>query len=240
MFLNSKLTIVIPCCNEVDYIGKTLTSIYLQNGVKGIKVIICDNNSTDGTINEINKYQKKFKDVLDIKIEEGGSVGFARNNGVKLTKTPYVLFIDADSVLTDKNQILHSFRFMIKNDLDLITCKVKSLSPDVRSKITFFVFNIINYLIKYKTPFAVGTFFMTKVSKFQEYGGFDETLKHSEDFCLSKKYDPNKFEIVDYYVGQDDRRFKKMGYVGMVKLIVKSFINRNNLEYFRKDVGYWK
>jgi hypothetical protein len=57
---------------------------------------------------------------------------------------------------------------------------------------------------------------------------------------LSKKYDPNKFEIVDYYVGQDDRRFKKMGYVGMVKLIVKSFINRNNLEYFRKDVGYWK
>ena len=240
MFLNSKLTVVIPCYNEVDYIGKTLTSIYLQNGVQGMEVIVCDNNSTDGTIEQITKYQQSFKDKLDIRIGKGGFVAEARNNGAKLVKTPYVLFLDADSVLTDKNQLLHSFRLITKYDLDLVTCKVKSISPSLRSKITFWVFNILNQLIKHQTPFAVGTFFMTKLKKFEEFGGFDETLKHSEDFCLSKKYDPNKFEIVDYYVGQDDRRFKKMGYFGMVKLIVKSFINRNNLEYFRKDVGYWK
>jgi glycosyltransferase involved in cell wall biosynthesis len=239
MFLNNKLTIVIPSYNEVNYIGKTLTSIYKQNGIKGIKVIVCDNNSKDGTQDEIIKYQKKFKDSLDIRLEKGGRVAQARNNGVKFVKTPYVLFIDADSILTNKNQILSSFRMMHKYDLDLLTCKIKSVSPSLKSKITFWIFNQINEIIKYRTPFAVGTFFMTKVSKFNELGGFDETVAHSEDFILSKKYEPKKFEISDFYVGQDDRRFKKMGYLGMIKLILKSYMNRNNIEYFRKDVGYW-
>jgi len=239
MFLNNKLTIVIPSYNEVNYIGKTLTSIYKQNGIRGIKVIVCDNDSKDGTQNEIMKYQKKFKDYLDIRLEKGGRVAKARNNGVKFVRTPYVLFIDADSILTNKNQILSCFRMMYKYDLDLLTCKIKSVSPSLKSKITFWIFNQINEIIRYRTPFAVGTFFMTKVSRFRELGGFDETVVHSEDFILSKKYEPKKFEISDFYVGQDDRRFKKMGYFGMIKLILKSYINRNNIEYFRKDVGYW-
>jgi hypothetical protein len=64
-------------------------------------------------------------------------------------------------------------------------------------------------------------------------------LRHSEDYCLSKKYNPKKFTISEHYVGQDDRRFKKMGYFGMIKLLIKSFLNRNNPEYFKKDIGYW-
>jgi len=30
-----------------------------------------------------------------------------------------------------------------------------------------------------------------------------------------------------------------MGYLGMVKLLIKSFINRDNKDFFKKDVGYW-
>jgi len=68
---------------------------------------------------------------------------------------------------------------------------------------------------------------------------FNEEYHHSEDFGLSKKYNPRKFKIFEHYVGQDDRRFKKMGYLGMVKLLIKSFFNRKNEEYFKKDIGYW-
>ena len=50
-----------------------------------------------------------------------------------------------------------------------------------------------------------------------------------------KKY----FKIIDRHVGQDDRRFKKMGYMFMIVLLIKGFINRNNMDYFKKDVGYW-
>ena len=70
-------------------------------------------------------------------------------------------------------------------------------------------------------------------------GKFNEEYQHSEDYGLSRKYSSKKFRISEHYVGQDDRRFKKMGYLGMIKLLIKSFFNRKNEEYFKKDVGYW-
>ena len=30
-----------------------------------------------------------------------------------------------------------------------------------------------------------------------------------------------------------------MGYTFMIVLLIKGFINRNNIDYFKKDVGYW-
>jgi len=98
---------------------------------------------------------------------------------------------------------------------------------------------LVNNIISKKTPFAVGTFFLTTKSSFFYHGQFDETLQHSEDYCLSKKYKPSEFRIINHYIGQDDRRFKKMGYTGMIKLLIKSFRNRNNINFFRNDVGYW-
>lgn len=70
-------------------------------------------------------------------------------------------------------------------------------------------------------------------------GQFDEKVAHSEDFLLSKNYNPKKFRILNHHIGQDDRRFRKMGYMGMLKLIISSFINKNNYNFFTKDVGYW-
>jgi hypothetical protein len=70
-------------------------------------------------------------------------------------------------------------------------------------------------------------------------GMFDETLNHSEDYCLSKKYNPKKFKIHSHYIGQDDRRFKKMGYLGMLKLVILNYIHRDNPDHYRKDVNYW-
>jgi hypothetical protein len=124
-------------------------------------------------------------------------------------------------------------------NLDLLTSKVKSYGEDIRTKIAFNVFNAVNRIISKFTPFAVGTYFMTKTDKFLKYGMFDESVNHSEDYLLSKKYPVDKFKISNHYIGQDDRRFKKMGYMFMVTLLIKGFINKDNIDYFKKDVGYW-
>ena len=79
----------------------------------------------------------------------------------------------------------------------------------------------------------------TPKRKIIEFKGFDESLQHSEDYYLSKRYNPKQFKISKHYIGQDDRRFKKMGYYGMIKLVIKSYLNRNNLEFFKRDVNYW-
>lgn len=238
--IKDELTIVIPCYNEVNYIGKTLESIKKQKGIGGTRVIICDNDSTDGTIHEISTYKQKFKNYLNIELQKGGRVARARNIGANLSRTSYILFLDADSTLTSSTQIKDALNEMKINGYSLVTCKVKSTSPSLRSKFAFKLFNLVNYFVSMKTPFAIGTFFLTTRVEFFKNGQFDETLQHSEDYCLSKNYYVNEFKIINHYVGQDDRRFKKMGYTGMIRLLAKSFVNRNNINYFRQDVGYWK
>ena len=239
MNIRKRLTIVIPTYNEEKYISNTIESIAKQNQIYGTRVIIADNNSTDNTRNIIAQVKKQYSNLINIEVIEGGNVSRGRNNGAKITKTEYILFMDGDVILTNPNHIYDTLKEMKDNRLNLLTSKVESYGKDIRTKITFKVFNIVNKIISKVTPFAVGTYFMTKTNLFHSYGMFDEEVKHSEDYLLSKQYNPKRFKISNHYIGQDDRRFKKMGYMFMIVLLIKGFINRNNIDYFKKDVGYW-
>lgn len=237
--LKDKLTVVIPCYNEENYIESTLWSLYQQTDIKGTTVIIADGGSTDRT-REIIEYYSTFMDPhLKINLIKGGKVAYGRNQGSKYVTTKYILFLDADSILFDSNNIKYNINLMESLNLDLLTCPIKSTTYNIKTKIAFGLFNIANKIISLKTPFAVGGYFMTRTYKFRGYGKFDETINNSEDYWLSRFYNPRKFHISKMKYGQDDRRFKKMGYFGMLKLLFNNFINRNNIEYFKKDVGYW-
>jgi len=54
-------------------------------------------------------------------------------------------------------------------------------------------------------------------------------------------YSPKKFKLLNHHFGQDSRRFKKMGYFGMAKYLIKNFVNRNNQAYWDKidNSRYW-
>lgn len=234
--MKNQLTVIIPCKNEEKYIYKTLESISLQINSKGIKIIVADANSTDTTIEEISLAIRDFK--LNLEIIQGGSVSIARNNGAKLATTPYIVFIDADAVLLD-NRIFTSSLSLAKDlNFKLITCKSKSTSNSIRSKMIFMTFNFIQqYFIK--SPFSTGIYFFTSKDEFFSLGGFDTTVTQSEDYLLSRKYRVEDFFILKMRVGQDDRRFKKMGYIAFLKLVLKNYMNRNNIEHFKEPTNYW-
>jgi glycosyltransferase involved in cell wall biosynthesis len=237
--IKDKVTIVIPTYNEEKYIGGTIMSIVKQNNVRGLRVIVCDGFSTDKTRDIVLHLQDILKDTINIELIDGGRVATGRNNGAILVNTKYILFLDGDSPLLDPNNLTYNLNLMNTKRLHLLTCKVKSVGKDIRTNIGFKIFNLMNILISLRTPFAVGGYFMTRTDKFMEYGMFDETLNNSEDYHLSKQYDPKRFHISKMKYGQDDRRFKKMGYMGMLRLIILNYIHRDNIEWFKQDVGYW-
>jgi glycosyltransferase involved in cell wall biosynthesis len=178
---------------------------------------------------------------LNVEIIEGGPVSLAKNNGARLVTTPYILFIDAD-VRFFKNNVIQDAVYEIEsNDLDLVGLNIKSYDNDLRATIGFTIFNIINHVLKYFSPFAIGAFMLTRRDKFEELGGFPEKTVTSEDYFLSRMYDPKKFKIVNHHFGQDSRRFKKMGYFGMATYLIKNFINRNNKKYWDSldSSKYW-
>jgi glycosyltransferase involved in cell wall biosynthesis len=235
MNLHKKITIIVPCKNEENYIHHLLESLRKQN-IGDTRIIIAD-CSTDNTRQVI----KDNGSLLNIEIIEGGPVSFAKNNGAKLVNTPYILFIDADVRFFKNNVIRDAVNLIESKNLDLIGLSIKCYDKDPRAKIGFIIFNTINHALKYFSPFAVGAFMLTRKDKFEEFGGFPENFSTSEDYFLSRKYSPKKFRILRHHFGQDSRRFKKMGYFGMGKYLIKNFVNRNNKAYWDKldSSKYW-
>ena len=233
--LSEKLTIIIPCKNEEQYIGHLLDSLRLQK-IGNTRVIIAD-CSTDGT-RDIITNNRSF---LNIEIIDGGPVSVARNNAAKLVTTPYILFIDADVIFFDSFKIRDAVFELELDNLDLIGANIRCYENDWKAELSFFIFNKLNHILKHFSPFAVGAFMLTRKDKFDEFGGFPEQFTTSEDFFLSSKYDVKKFRIINHYYGQDSRRFKKMGYFGMAWYMIKNFINLKNPSYWKKTIHnkYW-
>ena len=235
MSLSDKITIVVPCKNEENYIHHLLESLRLQ-GIGNTRIIIAD-CSTDNTRQVI----KDHSSFLNVEIIDGGPVSLAKNNGARLVTTPYILFIDADVRFFKYTVIKDAVKEIESNDLELIGLNVKSYDNDLRATIGFGLFNIVNHILKYFSPFAVGAFMLTRRDRFEQLGGFPEKTVTSEDYFLSRMYSPKKFKIVKHHFGQDSRRFKKMGYMGMAKYLVKNFVNRNNKAYWDRidNSRYW-
>jgi glycosyltransferase involved in cell wall biosynthesis len=235
MNLNEKITIVVPCKNEEKYIHHLLDSLRLQD-IGDTKIIIAD-GSTDRTRQVI----LENKGSLNVDIIDGGPVSTAKNNGARLVTTPYILFIDADVRFFKPTVIQDAVDEIESENLDLIGLNIKCYDNDIRTIIGFSIFNIVNNILKYFSPFAVGAFMLTRRDRFEEFGGFPEKFPTSEDYFLSRQYSPKKFKIVNHHFGQDSRRFKKMGYFGMAAYLIKNFINRNNRAYWdRLDSSrYW-
>ena len=233
--ISNKITIVVPCKNEENYIHHLLDSLRGQH-IGDTRIIIAD-CSTDSTRQVIRDNSQG----LNVEIIQGGPVSTAKNNGAQLVTTPYILFIDADVRFFKDTVIQDAVNMIERKNLDLIGLNIKCYDKDIRAKIGFTAFNLINHTLKFFSPFAVGAFMLTRKDRFEEYGGFPENFSTSEDYFLSRMYSPRKFKIIRHHFGQDSRRFKKMGYMGMAKYLTKNFINRNNKKYWDSldNSKYW-
>ena len=234
MSLNNLLTIVIPCKNEREVISKTLDLLNYQTNIRGVKVIVCDSSDDEYTnLLLFNKPEYNF----ELKITDGGLPAIARNNGFKLVSTPYVLFMDADIFLLD-SEVLSKTVLKIQNeDLDLVSVRFRTTNGDYNY--VYKVFNVLQKLSMFISPFCLGGFMLTKTSKFIEIGGFDEEVKIAEDYVYSKQIKRNKFKILNGLIYTLPRRFHNKGLWYMTKLMIGSVLNTNNKEYFKDSKSYW-
>ena len=117
-----KLSIIIPAYIQdvrlSDYLAK-LVECLLPQKTKEVEIIIVDDGS-----------KVKFKDAmadLDIKIieKENGGVSSARNAGLKAAKGEYIVFVDADDLVSDDyvNQIMAA----VKSKPDTVYLSWKSI-----------------------------------------------------------------------------------------------------------------
>jgi len=238
MKLEEFVTIVIPCKNEKSIIQKTLDLLNYQQGIRNVRVIVCD-ASNDGVtkIDLIERIENSY-DSFDLYIMDGGLPSVARNNGFKLVKTPYVLFIDSDVFLLDPKIIKRSIIRIHRQNLDLVTAKFRS--DNGKFNYVYKTFDFIQMLSKWSTPFCLGGYMLVRSETFRAIGGFNEEIKVAEDYMFSKQIKPKKFGRINNIVYTPPRRFENKGVWYMLQLMLSSFFNKNNKDYFTNDQGYWK
>ncbi|KVV15873.1 glycosyltransferase family 2 protein [Flavobacterium sp. TAB 87] len=88
----SNVTVVIPCYNDGEYIGRALKSIYEQTLLPD-KIIVIDDGSDAQTKNVL---QSHVHPLLQIVYQENKGVSAARNLAISLAITPYIVNLDAD------------------------------------------------------------------------------------------------------------------------------------------------
>lgn len=230
------ITIVIPCKNEEKTIGPLLKSIFKQTIIPK-QIIVADADSTDHTVHRVILYGELF----NIKLIKGGLVSFGRNQGAKLADTKYLIFIDADMELLEIDLLEKTVDLMELKKYEMSTTNIRCSSNSKMSDFVYMMNNFGQHLSKLiNSPFSTGAYMCITREKFYRAGGFDEKIQFCEDYWLSKQIHKNKFGIVNSKIYTSDRRFKKMGYFWMIKNFIKSYLNRNNREYFTRDFKYWE
>ena len=238
MNLNDKVTIVIPCKNEKDIIQKTLDLLNYQSDIWGVKVVVCDSSDDSVTKFDIMERLETNSDKFDLYLMDGGLPAVARNNGFRLVKTPYVLFIDSDVFLLDPKIVKRAFLRIHRQKLDLVTTKFRS--DNGKYNYIYRLFDFLQLVSKWSTPFCLGGFMMIRSETFKTLGGFDSDIKVAEDYHFSKQIEPKKFGRINNIVFTPPRRFENKGVFYMVKLFLGSFFNHKNRSYFTEDKNYWK
>lgn len=117
---NSKISFIIPVYNSEQYLERCLNSLINQTE-KNIEVIIIDDGSIDMSSEIIDNFSKIDRRINAVhKNNEGVSI--ARNIGIKLAKSEYIMFLDADDWLAP-NAAEIMYESIIDSNSDLLICE---------------------------------------------------------------------------------------------------------------------
>lgn len=115
------LTILIPVYNAEEFLEKTIESVINQNiEDKTYEVLLLNDGSEDKSEEICKKYTKLYNNFRYYRHDNKG-VSFTRNKGLDLAKGEYILFLDADDLLSQNtvNTVLDTFNYY-KTEADVL------------------------------------------------------------------------------------------------------------------------
>jgi glycosyltransferase involved in cell wall biosynthesis len=176
-----KISVIIPAYNEEKLIGETLRSVtsaldgFVERGWE-TELIVCDNNSTDGTAKLARAAGAR------VVFEGINQIARARNKGAEAAGGDWLLFIDADSRPT--RELFQDVAAAIETGKVLAggsTIRLDAAEWSARAVTA--VWNCISRT----TVSLAGSFIFCETAAFHRTGGFSLKLFASEELELCKR-----------------------------------------------------
>jgi glycosyltransferase involved in cell wall biosynthesis len=92
---NPLVSILIATYNSEDFVKETLDSV-LNQTYKNTEIVLCDDASSDGTVNILKEYQKKNERIKIIQNDRNLGISLNMNNGIRQCSGKYIAILDAD------------------------------------------------------------------------------------------------------------------------------------------------
>lgn len=246
------ISIVILNYNGYKYLQQTIPAV-LNLEYKNKEIIVVDNASTDDSI----KYLSRFQNIKIIKNKENFGTSKGRNIGVKNSKGKYMLMIDNDIFIKNKDILEKLMNFIQRQKKEsIITVPTKDINKDkIKNYGNFTSLLKIGKQKKYvsteklaqKKHFQVvnggsGLLFFKK-NIWQKLGGFDESQPFNlDDYDLGIRTWIYGFQWISYskiyvdHLGIQERKDNKKWawkykymYSGSMRVILKNFLVKNIL-----------
>ena len=203
------VSIIVTTKNEGLNIANCLKSLKLQTYTSSqIEIIVVDNDSIDKTKEVARQYTDK---VYNFGPQRSAQLNF----GVRQARGRYILFLDADMVLS-KDVVKECVCNCEKKNLIALYIPERVIGQGFMGKVR-------DFERSFYTATCVDAVRFVKKDKFIEVNGFDETLD----------FGPDDWDF--------DRRIKRMGKVGVISSILYHNEKELNLKtYLRKKDRYHK
>lgn len=104
------ISIIVPVYNAERFLDQTINTV-LDQTYKNWELILVNDKSTDNSVEIINKYIEKNKDIKLIQNKENSGAAVSRNNGIEVASGKYIAFLDADD-LWEKDKLEKQIKFM--------------------------------------------------------------------------------------------------------------------------------
>lgn len=188
MQMSFKVSIIVPCYNQAQYLGYALQSILNQTH-ENWECIIVNDGATDNTKQIAEKWCAKDERFLYLEKKNGG-LSSARNAGLNIANGDYIQFLDADDVLDSRkfeeslkklkkvtNPSIVVTSFLMLNDK---TNKLESSYCVLKQDLLTYNNILYKWDIEFTIPIHCGLFPTTISKKI----GFEESLRGKEDWLF--------------------------------------------------------
>lgn len=119
-----KISVIIPCYNVEKYIDVCIRSVVDQTiGIENIQIIAVDDASTDGTLQCLADWDRKYPDsMLVVACDNNGKQGTARNIGIGYAEGEYIFFLDGDDFI-ELNALSEMYECAKSSGADVVKIK---------------------------------------------------------------------------------------------------------------------